>query len=262
MVEVLISCMHQVDYSIIEKSNLKEECALVINQCNTETDEITRITNNHRMVNTNTKGLSVSRNMAIKYAKGDICVISDDDEVFVDSLSSVIETAYKENPNADVIIFNLGNRHQKLGVKKKWLKKYELLRVASWQITFRRSSVLDKIWFDEKLGAGTGNGGGEENKFLFDCKREGLKILYVPVIIAQGIEDAPSTWFFGYDDEYFLKLGCVLRYLLGSVVGFLYCIYTIFTKRNLYKKDISAFSALKNILRGFFDERLEKTDVK
>ena len=82
------------------------------------------------------------------------------------------------------------------------------------------------------------------------------------MIIAQGIEDAPSTWFFGYDDEYFLKLGCVLRYLLGSVVGFLYCIYTIFTKRNLYKKDISAFSALKNILRGFFDERLEKTDVK
>ena len=33
-------------------------------------------------------------------------------------------------------------------------------------------------------------------------------------------------------------------------------------ERNLYKKDISAFSALKNILRGFFDERLEKTDVK
>ena len=51
-----------------------------------------------------------------------------------------------------------------------------MLRVCSCQITFKRASIIDnKLIFDVKLGAGTGNGAGEENKFLLDCYDKGLK---------------------------------------------------------------------------------------
>lgn len=257
-VEVLLSCMYKKDNSIIYESNLANVHTLVINQCNIDEDVIQEDHNKlHRVYLTKTRGLSVSRNLAIDNSEADICVLSDDDEVFVDDLEKIVESAYCENPTADIIIFNLENRHQKLGNKKKRLRGLDLLRVASWQITFRRESVCNKVRFDEKLGAGTGNGGGEENKFLFDCEKAGLQILYMPIIIATGIEDLGSTWFFGYDANYFYKLGAVLRYILGSAMGGVYCLYTVVTKRNLYKKDISLCKAFVKIAQGYFGGKLE-----
>ena len=257
-VEVLLSCMHQEDFSIINRSNLLNTSTLVINQCNIDkTLSIISDSGLHRMIFTNSRGLSVSRNYAIEHSKADICVLSDDDEIFISNLENIIEKAYYDNPEADVIIFNLSNRHQKLGNKKKRLKKLDLLRVASWQITFRRKSVLGKVTFDTKLGAGTENGGGEENKFLFDCKKAGLNIIYIPIDIAMGIENLGSTWFFGYDESYFYKLGVVLRYLLGFFWGGIYCLYTVITKYNLYKKEVCYKKAFISILRGFLYGKLE-----
>ena len=252
--QVLLSCMHQKDLSIIRKSNLSDVNTLVINQCDVDKETITVDKSmRHTMINTNTRGVSISRNIAIDKASGDICVISDDDEVFIDGFQTDILDAYKENPEADIIIFNLVNRHQKLGSKKRWLKKYDLLRVASWQISFKCDSIRGLVRFDEKLGAGTGNGGGEENKFLFDCRRQKKRILYVPKNIAVGIENQGSTWFFGYSEEYFYKLGVVIKYILGTFVGFLYCQYTIVANHKLYKEDISCKKALFSIINGFFN---------
>ena len=258
--EVLVSCMYQEDTSIIKKSNLQKVNSLIINQCDISEDKLVYIDEMHRMLNTGTRGLSVSRNIAILESIADICVISDDDEIFIDDMPEIVIKEYEKESEADIIIFNLSNRHQKLGNERKWLKRIELLRVASWQITFRRNSVKNKVMFDVKLGAGTGNGGGEENKFLFDCYDKGLKILYVPIEIAEGIEDNGSTWFFGYNDIYFYKLGGVLRYILGFSMGMAYSLYTIFSKINLYKRDISVISALYNIMKGFFKNELSRED--
>lgn len=256
-VEVLLSCMYEKDMTIISRSNLNNVPVLVVNQCDVINDILTDDGNKHRMLSTFTRGLSASRNMTINNSIADICIISDDDEIFVKDVDRIVEQAYDNNPYADIIIFNLDNRIQKLGNKKKWLKKYDLLRVASWQITFKRDSVQKKVLFDVKLGAGTGNGGGEENKFLFDCYDEGLRILYVPINIASGIEDSGSTWFFGYTEDYFYKLGMSLRYILGFSISFLYSAYTILTKRKLYNGNISMMKAFKNIMQGVFENKLK-----
>lgn len=56
------------------------------------------------------------------------------------------------------------------------------------------------VFFDEHLGAGTGNGGEEELKFLLDCQNAGLKIYYVPTEIA-SVAQTESTWFHGFDEK-------------------------------------------------------------
>ena len=82
--------MHQKDDSIIKKSNLQTD-AVVVNQCDRDSIEDFFFLNkdNKRchviFISTTERGLSRSRNMAIKNAiDADICLLSDDDERFED----------------------------------------------------------------------------------------------------------------------------------------------------------------------------------
>ncbi|MGL5257922.1 MAG: glycosyltransferase family A protein [Proteocatella sp.] len=249
--EVIISCMHQKDNSIINNSNLNDVVTLVINQCDTENDNTININELHRILNTRTRGLSVSRNLGIMNAKEDICVISDDDETFVSNLKEVILSAYEQYQDADIIAFMLKNHPCSLGNDAKKLNKLTLLKIASCQITFRRQSVIDKkIFFDTKIGSGTGNGAGEENKFLLECYKAGLKIYYYPTYIAT-LNNSSSQWFHGYDENYFFNDGKTNRYVMGFVLGLCYSIYFLITKRKIYDKHIPFWQATKSMLSGF-----------
>lgn len=253
--EILLSGMYQDDDSIFSKSNIKTN-ALMINQC--DVNEIHQYEQNGkqlRTISTTDRGLSRSRNLAIENAIGDYCLLSDDDEYFVEDLEKKVLTAYEFFPQADVIIFKMNNQPCKLGAKIKKLKKYDCLRVSSVQISFKLSSIKDKIKFDTNLGAGTPNGAGEENKFLLDCYKEGLSIYYVPDEIG-AVAQEQSTWFNGYDTKFFFNRGKTTRYVLGLPMATLYAIYFLIFKHKIYKKNISFFCAMKHLFRG-----LSKKDV-
>ena len=253
-VEVLLSCMHAEDFSIIKKSNLCNVNTLIVNQCVTEKEECV-IEGIHRMIKTPTRGLSVSRNLAVDNSKADVCLISDDDEVFTTQLEEKIRQAYLELPDADVIIFKMSNRATKLGNATRRLGKYDLLRVSSWQISFKLSSIRGKVFFDTNLGAGTGNGAGEENKFLLDCYKNKLKIYYVPVEIAT-VAQTDSTWFFGYTEEFFFNRGKTTRYILGIFTASLYGVYFLIRKYHMYKNELSIWKAGKCMLRGLLAKHI------
>lgn len=253
-VEVLLSCMHAKDFSIIKESNLCNVNTLVVNQCVTEKEEC--VTEGiHRMIKTPTRGLSVSRNLAVDNSKADIGLISDDDEVFTTGVDEKIRQAYLKLPDADVIIFKISNRTTKLGNVTKRLRKYDLLRVSSWQISFKLSSIKGKVFFDTNLGAGTGNGAGEENKFLLDCYKNDLKIYYVPVEIATLVEK-DSTWFFGYTEEFFFNRGKTTRYMLGLFTASLYGVYFLIGKHHMYKNELSIWKAGKCMLKGLMTKHI------
>lgn len=220
--EVLLSCMNKNNFSIIEKSNLSEVNTLIINQC--EEDNYWRIDKRHRVINTRTRGLSVSRNLALSNTKAEICLLCDDDECFVSNLEKRILKMYRSIPDADVIIFKISNWPEKFGGMGKRLSKQELMKVSSSQISFRKSSVVGKIKFDPLLGAGTSNGSGEENKFLLDCYKKKLQIYYVPIEIAK-VEQRQSTWFHGYTCDYFYNRGSMTRYVYGFPFAFIYAVF-------------------------------------
>lgn len=247
--EVLLSCMNESDFSIIEKSNLSTVTTLLVNQCSGDEEEIL-MQGIHKMIRTSTKGLSISRNIAILNSDADICLLADDDEYFVDGLDQKVSEAYVTCPEADIIIFKISNKIKKLGNEIRRLKKADLLRVCSVQISFRLESVKGKILFDPKLGAGSGNGTSEENKFLLDCYKAGLKIYYVPVDIAT-LRDGESTWFRGFDEEFFFNRGKTTRYIFGAPFALLYGAYYLVRKIPEYKKDISLWCATKSFIKGF-----------
>lgn len=245
--EILLSCMHQKDFGLVDKSNIKTS-VLIINQCNE--NKVIDNSANTRMICTTERGLSKSRNMAVRNATKDICLLADDDEVFVDEVSKKISDAYENYKNADVIVFKMVNYPTRLGESSRKLKQLDALKVCSWEISFKLDSIKkNKIFFDEKLGAGTGNGGGEENKFILDCIRKGLNVYYVPIEIAT-VAQQQSTWFDGYSEDYFYTRGKATGYILGKFAATLYAFHFSLTKRDRYVNNVSTIRALKNLLKG------------
>ena len=254
---ILLSCMYEKDKEIIKRSNIQSNC-VIINQCDEDKKEELKIENNKTClwINSKERGLSKSRNMAIESSNADICLIADNDEIFDDDVEEKILKAYKELPQAEIIVFNLHNKSTKLKNKIYKLKRLECLRVCSWQISFKRKSVIENnLKFDIKLGAGTGNGAGEENKFLFNAYDKGLKIYHYPVDIARMV-DNESTWFSGYNEEYFYKHGMTIRYILGFWLSCLYALYFLVFKYDLYKREISIFCVAKSMFYGIFKNKL------
>lgn len=250
--EVLISCMRQDDLSIIHRSNVSTD-VLVINQGDRE-DIIEDTIENHcfRMISTVERGLSKSRNMALRNATGDICLICDDDEILFDDYEERILKAYKEHQDADIIAFQIDNAGKDYPKHERKLNYLSSLKIASWQISFRRESVLNaKICFDETLGSGVSKAGGEEVMFLYDCLKRGLKLYYVPVSIGRMIE-GESQWFHGFNREYFYDRGIFTRKLMGRLGASFYAIYYIVFKYQKYRENITVWKALQNLFAGIW----------
>ena len=58
---------------------------------------------NIKIINTETKGLSKSRNMAIKNSSKKFCLLADDDIIYKNGFYKTIEQAFEENLDADII---------------------------------------------------------------------------------------------------------------------------------------------------------------
>ncbi|UJH89864.1 glycosyltransferase family 2 protein [Antarcticibacterium sp. 1MA-6-2] len=244
--EVLIACMHQKDKSIVYAANATSD-VLVINQTDKESiQEFSHCDGKKaRIIATQERGLSRSRNMAINKARNEICLLVDDDEILKPNYERDILEAYIANPDADIIAFALeypGKIYPKKGYKVSYP---QALRIGSCQISFKRKSIIENnIQFDLRFGSGTKNGPGEENLFLFECLRKGLKIIYCPLVIG-AVKQEQSEWFHGFNSEYFLNRGKVTKALLGSFLAFWYALYFAVTKHDKYKSET-------NFLRAFF----------
>src|SRR4051812_42280846 len=104
-VEFLVSTMNFKDVSLLEDMNINTN-TLIINQC--DKDEV--INKNFqdkkvRILSFVERGLSKSRNQALKNAVGDFCIIADDDMYYYEGIQDKISDITKKNPNVSVFIF-------------------------------------------------------------------------------------------------------------------------------------------------------------
>jgi glycosyltransferase involved in cell wall biosynthesis len=250
--QVLLSTMNNCVEDLLESSNL---CAdlVVINQC--EFDENLHFKNDLFdviWINSSGRGLSVSRNLAIKSANSDICLLADDDLVYVNDLSKLIVEAFKNNETADVICFAVDGFDR---VRKKYwdssrrLNYLTSMKVSSVQIAFRRSSILDNnLYFNEDFGAGAMYYAGEENIWLWDCFRKGLKIHFEPVKIATLLE-SQSTWFEGYTNWYFISKGAAFTAMHEFFSPILILQFAL-RKHKLWKNEVSFKNAIVWMFKG------------
>lgn len=262
-VVALISCMYEKDHEILERTNIQTD-VVVVNQSDTEMVERFSFTNkigkicNCTFISTLERGLSRSRNMAIQYAKdADICLLCDDDERLVDNYEDIIIDAFIHHLNVDVarFSFNREGKNGKLSDKILKMGIKEICRSSSVELAFRRQSILEAgIIFDVKMGSGSGNGGGEDTKFMFDCRRNNLKIYSFPSVIGVLLS-SESRWFGGWNKQLLTDTGWGSRRIFGSLIGYIYVIYVLIRHRKDYMHYMSPIRAFYYLNKGFFQNR-------
>lgn len=251
--EIAISTMHKNHNEVLEmlnRENIKCDC-MVINQC--DQDNFEEIQNENRRIRifyTTERGLSKSRNMALRNTKADILAIGDDDLLYYDGFDKTILSYYELNSKADVAIFNIDDFYKTFPRKSRRCGFFELSGYISMEATFHVASIRVKsLQFNEFFGTGSNYfNSGEENIFLADCYHSKCRIFYCKDKILKRLP-AKSSWFTSYSDEKFIRTRGAIYYAMSRMFFSLYILRFAFQKRKLIKP-VSFFRALKLMRDG------------
>lgn len=259
-VEVLVASRVKYPKRLIKSMNLNSN-AIIANQGKQLSYEKIYIDNNsYKILNTPEKGVGRNRNTALDRSTGDICILADDDQTFFDNYEKEIVKAYKENPKADMILFNvIRNNINSPQIKKKHKVNYfNFMRYGAVRVSFKRKSVTKHgIHFNVHFGGGTEHSAGEDVLFLHDCLKKGLNIIAVDITLATINEDRESTWFKGYNKKFFIDKG-ILYATISSKLSYVLSLLHILKNGAIYQTSISRKKALRLMFQGI---RLFKKNI-
>lgn len=213
-VQVLVASMNQIDHSLLDRMNIQSD-VIVGNQCDYNLIEKFEYKGNTVVyLNFAERGVGLNRNNALMRATGDICLFADDDMVYVDNYPAIIVNAFESNPEADVIVLNLIEKdsNRKQINKKSRVNIFNYLRYGTVRVAFKLNKVKEQgIYFNQCFGGGTEHCHGEDNLFLTDCLKKGLKIIALPIEVAELTDIRESTWNKGYDEKYLRDQGILYK---------------------------------------------------
>jgi glycosyltransferase involved in cell wall biosynthesis len=251
--QILVATMNQIDKSLVEKMNIKSN-AIIINQCNkNEFLEFNYKGKNIKFISLSERGVGLSRNNALMRATSDICLFADDDVRYVDEYENIIIKAFKENPKADIIIFNVISENPNRPIqttncysKVRWFNclKYGAVRIAVKTDRIREVN----IYFSLLFGGGAKYSAGEDSLFIAECIKKGLKVFASPEVIGYASQ-LDSTWFEGYTDKYFIDKG-VFYSVLSKRWARIFCLQFIIRHYKLFIKDKPLIKAYKLMIKG------------
>ena len=255
--------MHvQVLLSIMNEKNIEKKIKdmnisgnyVVINQITEDKLKLTNLNkNNNVILSLKDRGLSKSRNLAIKNSSANIGLISDDDMLYVDNYEQIITDAYLKYPDADIIAFIVEHENKKFEkspFKEGKLNFIKSLRISSVQMTINLDSIKKKnVSFDENFGSGSKYFMGEENIFISDCFKKKMKIYYIPQKIGTLRVINESRWFKGYNKDFFIVKGAVF-YRMSKIFYHLLILQFAIRKKKLYQKEMTLMQALKAMFKG------------
>lgn len=251
--ELAIATMHKTlkeVFEMLETMNVHCDC-LIINQCDKDDYyEEYRNSQKIRIIFTKERGLSRSRNMALRNAQADILGIADDDLYYYDGFDETILAQYESTPKVDIIIFNMEDCYKEFSSKLHYCSFLELSGYKSMQCTFIVQEIKKKkIQFNEFFGTGSGYfNSGEENIFLADAWRKKLNIFYCNKKILRR-EKTESSWFKGFNDPVFLFTRGAVYYKVSKFLFLMY-MFRFALKYRVDYKPYTFFQALGLMLDG------------
>lgn len=214
-IEVLVSTMNQktVDLSLAEKMNIKSK-TIIINQ----TDEFGYSSEQRvEMCSYPERGVGKSRNSALLRSSGDVCLMADDDMVYVDNYEETVEKAYEKYKDADFIVFNVRVHYPDRTVERVSqpgrVRFFNSLKYGTVTFSFYRNAIIrENVFFSLLFGGGAKFSSGEDTLFLWTCLKKGLKVYAEETVIAD-VYNYESSWFKGYNEKFYKDKGALFKAL-------------------------------------------------
>ncbi len=251
-VQLLVSCMYKNIQELADKMHIAGP-AIIVNQCDEEkTDHFYFDSVQVDAYWRKERGVGRSRNLALSKADRDICLFSDEDIVYVDGYTELIEAEFAAHPEADGILFQVEvDPARKTYQNDEWGKVSFLNcgRYPAYSMAFRREKLQETgVKFSLLFGGGAPYSNGEDSLFISQLIRAGLQIYKSPVCIGEEIP-RPSTWFTGYHEKFFFDRGVLYHFLYGAMAP-VWGLRFAFCKRKEMCRDIPWRQAYKLILAG------------
>ncbi len=271
--EILVSTMNRnsLDFLIpmFPFCHFSEFSILIINQTQ-ENNVLVSEFQSVRVINSFEKGLSKSRNLALKNAIGKIVLIADDDVVFFPDFQQNILKEYNQNQEITAICFqtitNQGFLYSNYSKSKKKLSYSNLSKVLSIELTCRVEKLKSKnCSFNEFFGLGSKFQDSETFFFLRNIKHKGLKVLFVPVSIvihksfSSSDEASSERVIYARMAGFYKRYGFIAYILLFKYIYFLIRKYNFSNHeiKNKFNVGLSGIHDYKLILNKKLDSSYE-----
>lgn len=228
---------------------------LIVNQV-TGNIKLSSNNDNIRIINSNEKGISKSRNLAIKNAIGDICLFTDDDVIFESKFNEIILKAFEEKEGAGLLVFKAldfkGNNYRLYPFFNKKLDIKSVKGVLSIEIAFRRKIILkNNILFNERFGLGSEFETGEEYLFSRDVIKKNIVVFYISNSIVS--HDSYNS---GKDlgENRIIYARAALNYSIHGLLAYFWILkYIIFLLKNKYIVPNQILTKIKIAIKGIND---------
>lgn len=267
--EILLSTMNRTSLTFLEDmfpdDSFLNYNILIINQVS-EGEDLKSNFNNIRVINSFEKGLSKSRNLAIKNAKGHICLLADDDVKYVSGFKEIILNAFKKYDRADMVTFQLVNSKGKL------FRNYPNITIHNERtigtantvvVAFKRNNIIEKnALFNVYFGLGATFRTGGEYVFLRSALRKGVKIFFEPRILLEHPDFSSGQ---AMNDNIFYARSAIF-YKYDGILSYLKLVWHLFLmlkNKSLttgqffkrYKQGLKGISRYKELLKQGLETR-------
>lgn len=214
--QVLVAAMGQKDFSLAEKMNLRRD-AIIANQCDEESVKTMALPQGEiKMISTTTRGVGKNRNIALLASQAELVLFADDDVCYYDGTLQGVVDAFRELPQADVIIFSVdilrgGKITEKRHHKLRRLHLHNAMKFGTYAIAARSSALLkNRINFHQGFGGGCIYGSGEDSLLIRACLKSGMKLYSHGYVLGTCCKDS-SSWFTGHNEKYCFDKGALMN---------------------------------------------------
>ncbi|MDE6811404.1 MAG: glycosyltransferase [Muribaculaceae bacterium] len=140
------------------------------------------------VIPTPTRGVARNRNLTLDAATAPVVLESDDDVFYTEEQLLSVIRAFEEHPDADYIHFHY---HSDENPIRMWDFQFDMKKPPRWwymggaiEMAFRLEPIRrNNIRFNELFGIGSEFPAGEEDLFINDVVKAGLKAIYLPITI-------------------------------------------------------------------------------
>jgi glycosyltransferase involved in cell wall biosynthesis len=253
--QVLAAAVNKEAQALAESMRLSTD-AIIVNQCDRfGYEEFAYKGRTIRCFSMKERGVGLSRNTALLHARADIVLFSDEDIRFDEGYEETILAAFRNNPEADLITFNVRvdeRRATYRNQKERRIRWYNYGRYPTYSVAARLESLRRcNVSFSLLFGGGARYSNGEDSLFLHDCLKKGMKLYTSKEEIGEEIY-RESTWFKGYNEKFFTDRGVLYSHLYGKGAK-LFALRFLWAHRKEMCREISlrqAYELMKKGIRG------------
>lgn len=247
-VQVLLSCMHQKDYSIINQANLQTD-SIIINQADEFKKEVFQKGAAEIIFLTlDERGVGLSRNNALMRSTADIILFADEDMTYVDGYEAIVLEEFRKNSKADMIVFNVPStnpeRTSALITSPGRVRRYNCLKYGTVRMAVKAERLKEReIFFSLLFGGGAKYSSGEDSKLIYRAIKSGMRVYASPRIIGYVTQEG-SSWFEGYTKKFFVDKGVLYR-SLSPRFHIIFSLRFILKNRKRFPQDFSLLQLMQ-----------------